>query len=371
MRSYLQHNTLNTMKKNHLLCILLLFAIPFSLSAQLPKGSFSLEGNFGLGYRWATETNPGLHLPWSPGYARMWTNHIFAGAAIGGSINSSDVVDTESFLQPFIRYYFNPGHDGLLYFAGANFGIPVGSDIPPASTLSLSANRMIAPNLALEAGLGYTIIEEAANIASLGVGLRTFFTGDAWQERKEVRPRVGRNHWLIGLSQMGFALQEDALQASFSPNLALFFAPQWATGMRTSVFLSGANNAGAPIRSAVVQVAPFVRYYWDQSGRWHWFGELGGGWNASRSRREGFFDLRSQNGFLAASAGTNLFLAPSVALEMALIMDRQFDSRIRYDWDEQIFPPDLVSDSSGRLESRSTLLTFQLGLQFFLAPPER
>lgn len=357
------------MKNQRLLSFLLLTFLFYAPTfGQISKGTITIQGQAGFGYQWAGSESPeGLYLNWSPGFGLMLTDGLMIGGVIGGSTSSADDIGTDAIIQPFIRYYFNPASSQNLYFAGGSIGIPVGSDFPLAGSVLAGVNRFITPNLALEGTIGYTLFELDDNQISAGLGLRVFLNREGIDdgENSAITPATGS--LLVGSNNFRLGFTNNTFQFNLAPNLGYFLTKKIVLGGNLDfAFLNGGTST-RNFNSFSFQLQPFGRYYFLQSNRCHWFGELGGGIRYAKTTQEDLWDYRSNNFNVYGKAGVNLFVAPSVAFEFSVGLTHNFDANVNAQWNQDVIP---LEDVIGRTDSQTTLLAFNVGLQFFIFKPE-
>lgn len=353
------------MKKRCFLFLMMLMVLQSPIWGQLSKGAITLQGELGAGHQWAGPEGPeGIYLNWSPGFGIMLTDHFMTGVAIGGGAIPSDNLDTEALLQPFVRYYFNSNSSKKQFFAGTYVGIPIGDVFPFTATALGGVDYFITPNFALEGTLGFTYLEDQENLISLGLGIRSFFSRADRTNMGQAEGAMSSGSWLVGVSQAALGYQNSIFQFNLSPNVGYFLTSQLVLGGRLGSSIATGNNGNNRTYNAYsFRLQPFARYYAFQTGRWHWFGEVGGGIDLAGTNQEDLWEFRSRNFFAQATLGSNLFLAPSVALELSLNLSREFDANIRSEWNQDVTP---IPDIDGSIESRTLLVAFQVGFQFFL-----
>lgn len=352
------------MKKEYIFLLLLFVTLQYSVFGQLSKGAITLQGELGIGYQWAAEQGrQGLSLPFSPGFGIMVNNNIMIGGVVGGMVSSSDNINTEAWIQPFIRYYFNPASTKNLFFAGINAGIPTGDEPPFNASILGGINRFISPNLAIEGTLGYTYLEDQASLIAAGVGLRVFLSSEDQSAIKTAVGNLSSGSWMLGANRFSLSYFDNVFQINLSPNAGYFINDHLVVGGVLGSSLITGRNGNRTLSGISLQLQPFARYYLLQTGRWHWFGEVGGGINYSRTKQEELWESQSRNFFTHVRAGANLFLTSSVALEFALNATREFDANLQSEWNQDVIQ---IPQIDGRIDSRNIQLSLQVGLQFFL-----
>ncbi|MEL7221453.1 MAG: hypothetical protein AAGJ93_09055 [Bacteroidota bacterium] len=235
--------------------------------------------------------------------------------------------------------------------------------------LSAGFNRFIAPNLSLEASLGYAFGDaNLNNTVSAGLGLRSFLSKDNWQNRKSATSNLTQGSWLLGASNVGLTINGDFINVGISPNFGYFLTDRFVLGLNSSFsYASTINNDFNEFNTHGWSAQPFVRYYFpnQQGQRLVPFGQLGVGYAASNSFSENLYEISFNRWSTHASLGANLFLAPNVAFEFSLDLRRSFDSNAVYDYNEENLSDDFL-DFDGMLNDRELELGLNMGIQFFL-----
>lgn len=355
--------------KTRFFCALTCFLLTVQLSAQLQKGDISLEGNLGIGYQWSAGTGDGISIPVRPSAAWMVSDHWLLGAAFGANVYPGDDIDSDGFLGPFARYYFNPSSTTNNYFVGTSVNVLFLNNTELDATLSAGFNRFIGENLALETIMGYSLAQGRPNALSFGVGFRSFLSGDDWRTRKQAVNNLAQGGWLVGFSNASLFLTSDFINLGLSPNGGYFVTDRLVLGLDGGIGIG--NSIGNDVRNittTVVSLQPFVRYYFPNTGqRLIPFGQVGVGGTLSNIDQEDFFQQKSRQLSTHARLGANLFLAPNVAFEFSLDLRRAFNSDAEITYNRDAFPnEEIFPNIDGTIENRELELSLNMGVQIFL-----
>ena len=349
------------MKRFFSLFTFLLFLI-FSVSAQVNKGDWSINGFFSVTQQWSEQEfldgrqyNEGLSL----GY--LVSDHWMAGLQV------LDRVDFDG-LSPQIRYFFNPESEKNIYFADVMAMYDLGEDEPRA-TFSLGFNRFIGENLSLEAAASYSAIAESNNVVRLGLGIRSFISGADWRDRSAATSQFGKGSYMLGFSDLELGVQDDYFRGGLQFSGGYFVTDQFVLGLRDALsFSRWTGDEVFDFRGLSHELAAFGRYYLNTSGRRIVpFTELGVGFQNSRVRSEENYRVDSFRWMAEARLGFNVFVTPEMAFEFALVgrqEARANENRTYINRDQ--FPEEFFTNFDGTVANRNTQLGLHVGVQFFL-----
>lgn len=348
------------MKKFYTL-LTLCFAF-LTLSAQIQKGDFSLNGRLSANHIWSeSDIDNGFYFGHGVSFGYLVSDNWMLGLDIRESIDFEGI-------SPQVRYYFNPESEKNIYFVDA-LGRYDFSENETSAAFSVGLNRFIGDNLALEASGGLLMRNDVSNIVRVGLGLRSFISSDDWRGRKEAVSRFRKGSYLIGIADLELEFLEDVFQFGFNVSGGYFLTDRIAVGLRNSTGISRRQGFDLlDFRFLSSEFATFGRYYLQTSGKCLVpFTELAVGFSNSRLKSIDNYEFNSSRWFTEARFGANLFITPELAFEFALVGRQESRTDLQSDYLDRVqFPEEQYRDFDGSIQDRSFDLGLHVGLQFFL-----
>ncbi len=350
------------MKKISILFLFALFTIT-SVSAQISKGTWMLGGELGLGYQMIQpEERDGVSLPLTPLVGYSINDHLMVGGQFGVvGLFSDGNSSGSSQIRPFVRYFFNPENEGNIYFSELGASFQLESDPINTYSLGFGVNRFLSPSVALEGGLGYSLItgsilDEPINNFTLSIGIQAYLSRDLMADRKSAEPGIGKGTIMLGTSSAAFGYVSESLFLALSPNIGYFLTDKFVIGAS----LNGQLNIlldDSDFNSSTLAFIPFARYYLPIEGRCRYFTQVGAGIGQSSTQNGGFGEFETTFYTLNALAGADVFITPNLAIELGIGFSSQYSE---FTGESNIIPGDV--DKSIR---RTYDLDLNIGFQYF------
>lgn len=331
--------------------------------AQVQKGDWSVNGSLFVGNSFSeSDIDNGLLFGNGVSIAHLISDHWMIG------LDFQDQIEFDG-IGPQLRYFINPSSQKNIYFVDAIYGYDFGEE-NSQTMLSAGFNRFLSKNLSLEAAASYTFFSELPyNELRLGIGIRSFISGEAYGARKSATSRFGKGTYMLGVGNLEFRSIDGISRAGLSIENALFVTDRLALGLRDQLAFTRWNREGLPnFRSWRHELGAFGRYYLRTSGgRVVPFTELGVGFRNSHTTSTDNYEVNGFQWIAEARVGTSVFLSPEMALEFALIGRRDSRSQLETQYfNRDLYPEEIYPNFDGTQLDRSFELGFHIGLQFFL-----
>lgn len=354
------------MKKIFILFLFALFTIT-SVSAQISKGTWMLGGELGLGYQMIQpEERDGFTLPLTPLVGYSINDHLMVGGQFGVvGLFSDGNSNGSSQIRPFVRYFFNPQSEGNIYFSELGASFQLESDPINTYTLGLGVNRFLSPSVALEGGLGYSLIsgsilDETINNFTLSIGIQAYMSRELMANRKSAEPGIGKGTIMLGTSSAAFGYVSESLFLALSPNIGYFLTDQFVIGgainSQLNIFLDNDD-----FNSSTLAFLPFARYYLPIEGRCRYFTQVGAGIGQTNTQNGGFGEFDTRFYTLNALVGADVFITPNLAIELGVSFSSQYS--------ELSGESTLVPDDINKIIRRTYDVGLNIGFQYFWSRP--
>lgn len=340
------------------------------LWGQIEKGAISFSGNIGAEYTWAqSDQFQGYALDFNPAIAFMINDHWLIGGAIGTFTNDNISVSDNSFIQPEVRYYFNPAADKNKFYAGFIPSFNLDELDNSAYNFTFGFNRFLNQNVALDANATYTAIgNNAQDIININLGLRSFMSKTDRGNWKTAVSEFNKGDLLINtgiatasITGIGSGFTEF-LQLSLNPSGGIFISEQWLLGAQLGASLASDLGSDLSLQTSSLSLAPFARYYLgNEQKHWRWFGQAGLSFMSSRVRFENNFNSNSSAFFLNSTWGANWFLTSNLAFELGVNLNYNFGTNT-----EATFTNGAGDDFDELLPDDGISIGASIGVQYFL-----
>ncbi len=340
------------------------------LQGQIEKGTISFGGNIGASYTWAeSDQFQGYAIDFNPAIAFMINDHWLVGGAVGTFTNDNISVSDNSFIQPEVRYYFNPAAEKNKFYAGFVPSFNLNELDNSAYNLTFGFNRFLNQNVALDANATYTAIgNNNQDVINVNLGLRSFMSKADRDNWKTGVSNFGKGDLLINtgiatasITGIGSGFTEF-LQLSLNPSGGIFLSEQWLLGAQLSANLASDLGSDLSLQTSSLSLAPFARYYLgNEQKHWRWFGQAGVSFTSARVRFDGNFNSDLSAFFLNSRWGANWFLNSNLAFDMGIDLNYNFGTN-----SEVMFTNGAGDDFDELLADNGLSLGFSIGVQYFL-----
>lgn len=355
-----------------MITIFMISLIALSIRAQIEKGSVSLEGGALIQNQWS-EFNAldGTNIGFNPSASFMLSDRLLVGGALGVGIYSNNGnTNWGHLVQPEVRYYITPQSDKNKYFLGAVGGFDITEFDNSTFSFNAGLSRFINESIALEAIASYQLNREAPNGLLLSLNFRSFISKEVREDWKENGIRTfHRGDWMIGRSigLVGYVL--DRIQLQLSPTAAYFLNERLAIGAEVNAF-SSIHTEDNTIPISSLTLTPFARLYLSKPQKWRWFSEIGISYNRANSKVGDSFTSTSYSFSTRGRLGTNIFLAPNLALELFVEGNYYFGTNLDLEYVEPLNSPNSPfprEDFRGFLSDRRFELSGGISLRYFIS----
>jgi hypothetical protein len=349
------------MKRFTLFLLVLLLSCPMWVQAQLSKGTWytsgskasSLpvaEGLAGLSYfdELGTIDNlVGLNI--SPEFGYFFSRRLLAGSRVSLSLFSkNDVFDGNSIaVEPFVRYYLNPGTANNHFFVNAQLNILSSSAVSSnGASIGVGMTHFLAPGIGLDAYLA--VVEPNFEIRrntqlGLSTSLNVYLNPELKGTRKTALPDLQRGTLLVGGTSASARIgitearpgTSNLHSLNIAPNLLYFVNSRFALGGALALGLSGNQE----FSTTLFGLSPKVRYYLNTDRHRLLF--LSGAYHYDLLKAKiGELKLDEKTSRASLALGLNSFFTSNLALELAPNVNYNFDSeslRVGLDFGIQFF----------------------------------
>ena len=359
------------MKKLQLLALLLTTIT--TLHAQLRKGTHTFGGGVGVQQELRLQngaSNPAF-LNFTPSFATFISDHWLVGLSTNLGVNLWGGSNRFSgFLTPKVRYYLNPDQGKYHFYGDVSSAFGLSENTLDAWRFSVGANRFLNKNIALEASLDYSVIEDSfgENPLALSLSFRPFLSRQDRQEKSEEDLTFQKGDWQLPRSLLYTWYQYDRLTFTITPSAGYFLNANWMIGLNTwTNFAIRTNDNPFPVPTLRLAATPFVRYYFSPKNQGQWFSEASVNFDYSRREFESAIS-KTFDSSVGLKHGYAWFLTPNLSLECFFSVTYNFDRWFVLDNQQEVSPPFFVEDFRDYLDINNLQLRLGTTFQYYLRP---
>lgn len=360
--------------KIHFYALLFFTFCVFSSQAQIRPGALSLEGYLDARYQMSPDKKDyyglavdGLILEANPQFSfiagKRW---LLGGGPYTYTLFHTSGTTSFTSLEANIRYYVNPEAPRTNYFIGLRPRLELYDNGDPSLGLNFGGNYFMRQDLSLEGKLYYNLRYEDYNIAGLELKWRPFFSGGDLSDPYGDSNPIAKNTWLLSGDLARISYSADNTRLVLNPSIGYFVSDGLLIGTQFSA-ISNFDLDRTKVRSGELFIAPFVRKYKPEAGKWHWFGEAGFQFEQESSQFPEFYKSRLSSWQVFAGVGTNLFISSHLAVDLRLIGQYFLAGDVFVDLSEGAGFPDIESyQVDTRLDPGPFKIGPSISVQYFL-----